>query len=225
MEKQFSTFTLQDIDPQAASLLKRLQPDGSSEGQSEELAFFSEVVTIFSREAELPIEQLSAFPATVILRYLTNSHRYYLGKRVPEIEQLLSQLSAQNLNVPAHLVSFFSWMRQNMEKHFRIEEQSLFPYIEAFERLSKGENAADIRSKFKEFSIQRFTDTHSDEIEDQLSEVKKQIIRSFVSLEALFPYRVLIQKLDLFEKDLRLHARVEDEVLVPKALEWEKLLR
>ncbi len=225
MKDKINTSHLLDLYPDVTSLIQRiqqLQEDGELI-QQEELSFFSEIVRIFSTEQDLPLEQLKSFPAKVILTYLTNSHRYYLSKRLPEIEQTLEQLTAQNIHIPNYLNGFFAWVRQNMEKHFRIEEQSLFPYIELLEKIQLHTIEPHyLKELYKGFSVERFIASHDDEIENQLSEVKKQIVRSFGSVEELFPYRVLIHKLDLLEKDLRLHARVEDEVLVPKALEWEK---
>lgn len=226
MEDKINTTHLLDLYPDLTGLMQRIQQlqETGELVQQEELSFFSEIIKLFSAEQDLPLEQLKSFPAKVILTYLTNSHRYYLSKRLPEIEQTLEQLIAQNLPVPDYLNSVFAWVRQNMEKHFRVEEQSLFPYIELLEKIQL--NTIDpqrLKELYKNFSIERFIASHDDEIENQLSEVKKQIVRSFSSVEALFPYRVLIHKLDLLEKDLRLHARVEDEVLVPKALEWEKI--
>jgi len=227
MENKLNYAQLLDLYPDAEGFLQRIQQikDESELIHQEEIAFFSELLRIFSAEQDLPLEQLKSFPAKVILTYLTNSHRYYLNKRLPEIEQTLEQLTVQDLPVPEYLNAVFAWVRQNMEKHFRIEEQSLFPYIEVLEKIQLNQVSPEsIHIHFKDFSIERFIASHDDEIENQLSEVKKQIVRSFSSVEELFPYRVLIHKLDVLEKDLRLHARVEDEVLIPKALEWEKNL-
>jgi regulator of cell morphogenesis and NO signaling len=224
MENKITNSELVELYPDAESFLQRISEFSTKEEilQQEELKFFSELLQIFSSEEFLPLEQLKSFPAKVILTYLRNSHRYYLSKRLPEIEQTLEQLSLQNLDIPQYINPFFAWMRQNMEKHFRIEEQSLFPYIESLELLQLKRNSVEsLRTTFKEFTVKHFIESHDDEIENQLSEVKKQIVRSFSSVDELFPYRVLIHKLDLLEKELRLHARVEDEVLVPKALEWE----
>jgi len=222
MENKSINGILVDENLQVSDLINRIKMGGYKE---EELSFFTELLSVFDREEELPVEQLKAFSASVILAYLENSHRYYMGKKMPEIELTLAQLSNNSTQVPEYLLHFFVWMRQNMEKHFRIEEKSLFPYIELLEKVStQKEDKSVLKNRFKEFNIQRFVDSHSDEVENQLSEVKKQIIRSCSSVEELLPYRILIHKLDLFEKDLRFHARIEDEILVPKAIEWEKQL-
>jgi regulator of cell morphogenesis and NO signaling len=211
-----------DLNPQSKSLLSRYNENAE---QQEELAFFQELVTIFSSDKELPIEQLKSFSIKTILQYLRVTHNYYLNKQLPELELAIDQLSHQEVEVPEYLVKFMAWVRSNMEKHFRIEEQSLFPYVEMLEDVvnAQGDIKA-FKTKFKDFTVERFEATHDDTLENQLDEVKKQIVKSFASFEKILPYRILIQKMDALEKDLRLHARIEDEVLVPKAQDWEKQL-
>ncbi len=192
---------------------------------SEEATFFAQLVNLFAEDPLLPIDQLKTFPSSVILSYLTKMHRYYLNKRLPEIEQQLVQLSSTPGELPETLASVFSWLQKNMEKHFRIEEQSLFPYIKELEKVRNGkENFSSLRMKYKDFSVQRFIESHHDEVENKLSEIKKYIVRSLSSMDQLFPYRILLLRLDELEKNLRLHAQIEDEVLVPMALIWEKEL-
>ncbi|MBK6641844.1 MAG: hypothetical protein IPG39_11740 [Bacteroidetes bacterium] len=37
-------------------------------------------------------------------------------------------------------------------------------------------------------------------------------------------YRVLLNQLEFFGHDLRIHGLIEEQVLVPMAMEWERLL-
>lgn len=195
---------------------------GSEKNILDNLSFYSEIIQHLDTSDFLQVTELKSFTAKSILDYLINNHNVYLTKQLPEIEQLLDQLTSSNLSIPSFFPAFIAWLRQNMDQHFRIEEKSLFPYIELLEECSTRKYKDDAFEKYKGFSVNKFLLTHDDEIENKLSEVKKQIIRSLKSLEELFPYRILIQKLDALEKDLRLHAMIEDHVLIPKALMLEK---
>jgi len=189
----------------------------------EKTALFAQIILLFAEEKELPTEQLKTFPAAAIIDYLKKSHVTYLNKKLPEIELQLIQLSNLPGELTETLASVFSWLQKNMEKHFRVEEKSLFPYIEDLEKTKTSLlTTEDLKAKYKDFSIQYFIDSHHDDVENKLEEIKKYIVHSLKSMEELFPYRILLQKLDDLEKDLRLHAKVEDEILVPLALEWEK---
>jgi regulator of cell morphogenesis and NO signaling len=176
--------------------------------------FFIQVINLFGSESELPIEQLKSFPIPVILDYLEKTHRYYLNKKLLEIEQSISNLQTQtpeNQLLP-FLKSFYNWVKDNLIFHIQMEEEQLFPYIKALY------HQLDVPS---DFSIQHFVEHHSDTVELQISEVKKHIVRAQQSAYEIFPFRVLLKQLDEFEKDLRIHAKIEDEVLIPKAIELE----
>ena len=72
--------------------------------------FFIQVINIFGSETELPIEQLKSFPIPIILDYLEKTHRYYLNKKLLEIEQSITNLQSQspeNLLLP-FLKSFYN---------------------------------------------------------------------------------------------------------------------
>jgi regulator of cell morphogenesis and NO signaling len=176
--------------------------------------FFDRLVTVFASEEELPIDQLKRFPIPVILAYLEKTHAAYLTIKLMEMEQSILNLHEripENALLP-FLVSFFAWVQENLLFHIKMEEEQLFPYIRS---LSAGipENTS--------FSIQSFLEHHTDTIELQLKEVKKHIVRAQLLTTELFPFRLLLAQLDEFERDLRKHARIEDEVLVPLALELE----
>ena len=179
--------------------------------------FFIELITLFNSEKDLPVENLKKFPTSIIIDYLVKTHRFYIETQLPEIEQAILNIYHQipeNNTIP-FLITFFNWIKNNLLFHISKEETQLFPYIEALENntLDQGK-----------FSIIDFTENHSDEVEVYINEIKKQIINSKKSSCELFPYNVLLRKLDSFEKDLRIHARIEEEVLIPLALSLENKL-
>ncbi len=172
--------------------------------------FFIQLITIFNSEHELPIEQLKSFPLPVILDYLEKTHRYYINTKLNEIEQSITNLQKripENELLP-FLVSFFEWVKQNLIFHIQMEEDQLFPYIKAL--------IAQVPVPAT-FSIQTFIDSHTDTIELQMSEVKKHIVRAQQTASEIFPFRILLKQMNDFEKDLRIHAKIEDEVLIPLA--------
>lgn len=182
--------------------------------------FFVQLITIFNSEHDLPIEQLKSFPLPVILDYLEKTHRYYINTKLNEIEQSILNLQKripENELLP-FLLSFFEWVKQNLVFHIRMEEEQLFPYIKTLVARQAVPTT---------FTIQTFIDSHTDTIELQMSEVKKHIVRAQQTATEIFPFRILLKQMDDFEKDLRIHAKIEDEVLIPlaKVLEVEQVVR
>jgi regulator of cell morphogenesis and NO signaling len=75
----------------------------------------------------------------------------------------------------------------------------------------------------RDYSIDRFLNDHHD-TEDELKDIR-QTIRLYdppQTNESL--YRILLTQLQAFEQDLCVHANIEEEVLIPKALKMEKEL-
>lgn len=71
------------------------------------------------------------------------------------------------------------------------------------------------------YSLQKFIDNHHD-TEKDLSNVKEAILNYEPPESNQTPYRILLTQIDAFEKDLSVHALIEDSVLIPRALQLEK---
>lgn len=180
--------------------------------------FFTEMIALFDSEEKMPVTQLKSFDLLVILDYLEKTHCYYLDKKLMEIEQVIFNLEK---NIPENtllpfLGTFFIWVKENLIFHIKMEEEQLFPYIKSLYYKT---------CEVSNFTIQHFIDSHTDTIELQISEVKKHIVRAQSSANDIFPFRILLRHLDDFEKDLRIHATIEDEVLIPLAKKLEEEFR
>ena len=98
----------------------------------------------------------------------------------------------------------------------------LLPYVKklnAFEREKFVDN--QVFEELSDFSLQFFIDSHSD-TETDLFKVRNLILDYEPPTTNQTPYRILISQLHTFEKDLFLHAMIEDKVLIPRALSLEK---
>ena len=105
-----------------------------------------------------------------------------------------------------------------------MEENFLFPHINFLQTAQKSYCSIEVRRKLKNFSATKFTADHNDDSEKQLSELFDVLDYLFPNTHFLSPVSVLKQQLRCFEKDLHIHALVEDEVLMPKVLALENAL-
>lgn len=186
--------------------------------------FFFEILKVFYDSSYFPKTQLRSFPVDVILDYLHRTHRYYIRKKLTEIEQAIMH-SFPEKAIADFLQTFFLKIKKRLIEHIGEEERILFPYIKALGKLDKGNiSVEDFKAHYPVFTIKKYAEEHDDEVEQEILSVREYIIRAHSGVEELFPYRILLNKLDSFEKELRVHALIEDEVLVPKALEMEKRL-
>ena len=87
----------------------------------------------------------------------------------------------------------------------------VFPYVKALtERRADGK-----------YSISMFTRQHDHEVEEKLSELKNIILRYY---STSVPYRMYDVLVDIYncEEDLKQHAQIEDNILVPLITRLEK---
>jgi len=184
------------------------------------------ILDLYNNEEDFPFEKMQKFSVEEILSYLQATHRYYLTKKLPEIEQSLVHIFSkygQSHQLLASLAYFFNDYKTHLVEHIRMEEKELFPYIQKLIDLSKQSIESRSVGDKSAFSIQQFIDSHSP-IEDELQEVSKLIRRYSGDESVPLPYKIFLNQVELFELELRKHAIIEDHVLVPMALELEQKL-
>ncbi len=187
--------------------------------------FFVEILKIYYDTEYFPKRQLMSFPVSVILDYLHKTHAYYIGKRLLDIEQAIS-VSYPDEVISSYLQKFFVDFKEKLVAHISDEENILFPFIRTMEKfLTHQIKEEDLVTAMKNFSIEHFEKKHNHDVENSLKEIRRHIIEFCKDVSDLFPYRILLRKIDSFEFELRVHARVEDEVLIPVVLLLEKGIR
>ncbi len=147
-----------------------------------------------------------------IVSYLQNSHKYYLGHRFPEIEGDLVSLDREQTIPSARIFDrFFNDYRNEVEKHFEYEEQTVFPYIRGLVRGIHTEG----------YSIEQFEKNHSN-IEEKLEDLKNILIKYLPSGVPTQKLSRTIINVFLLEDDLGRHTLIENKVLVPYVMQLEK---
>jgi regulator of cell morphogenesis and NO signaling len=167
------------------------------------------------------------FPVGMIVEYIKRTHVFYLEKKLPEIEQSIILLSGlYNITHPilAVLHNFFQSYCQDLTAHIRAEETRLLPYIDTLQR---GVDTPVICSEYilarQQYSVAAFLADHHD-TEDELKDIRQTIRLYDPPATNASLYRILLSQLEIFEQDLCIHAHIEDEVLIPKALQMEASL-
>lgn len=187
------------------------------------------ILELYANAEGFSFEKMQKYSMEEILGYLQATHRYYLTKKLPEIEQSLLHIFSkysESHQLLASLAYFFNDYKGKLIEHIRFEERELFPYIQALIKMSKEPIAQQRKVHLAanpDFSICRFMEAHSC-IEDELEEVSV-LIKRYSGNQALpLPYKIFLNQVELFEMELRKHAIIEDHVLVPMALELERKL-
>lgn len=188
--------------------------------------FFELIVSSLSEQAFSKAD-FEKFPVDIILNYLRKTHQLYLWKKLPEIEQAISTISKhfeQSHPSIAIIDIFFRDYREKLTTHIEHEEAELFPYIEILADFEKnGSVQAEQLSKLKKYDLRKFITEHTN-TEDDIEEVLRAIRLYKPTQSNESPYRIILTHLKLFELDLNLHARIEEEVLIPKCIKLEEVM-
>ncbi len=201
---------------------KPFQKMGSSIDMNPELIEL--ILDLYNNDEDFPFEKMQKFSIEEILNYLQATHRYYLTKKLPEIEQSLVHIFSkygQSHQLLASLAYFFNDYKTNLIEHIRLEERELFPYIHKLVEASKGTSQTKKSALNPDFSISKFIEAHSP-IEDELEQVSKLITQYSGNEPMPLPYKIFLNQVSFLELELRKHAIIEDYVLVPMAIELEK---
>jgi regulator of cell morphogenesis and NO signaling len=220
------------LDPCLISVLERLNVPHknvkrtiteASEGSGNNPDFVVEILKAYSNKSYFPQKELTVFSTPCLIDYLRKTHRHYINKLLPQMEQSITQLIKKfGLSHPdlVLLTYIFLKYKTELEEHIQNEEIKLFPYIESLLK-AKQHGIQYLDKIFKEYSIEQFISAH-DENELSLPEIREIIQDNSPLISLPMPYRIFLIQLELFEQDLLIHAKVEDEVLIPKALLLEK---
>lgn len=183
-----------------------------------------------NRLVELSKEGVTDFPEKLIqqvaiqdlLNALKKSHGIYLNSKLPEIEQSIYNLYSKQTNsdnVLLMLCGFFISYQKKLVAHIQYEEVFLFPYIESLLDFQKTGKPID-RERFGNFTLKQFFNNHSN-LEEDLNEVRNKITENIEGLKTPLAFRIFMTQLEHFEKDLSIHAVLEDDVLLPRLVEME----
>ena len=177
------------------------------------------------READLP---LISYPIDLIIEYLKHSHFLFIKHKLPYIARLVESFKAQHddyLQVERDLKMVFPLFVADFIEHIYQEEDTLFHYILALEKASKGKfSPGKLYYLMEKNSVQKFAMEH--EAHDDEMEGIRRITKDYkLPKPAPLHVKVIYNELKEFEKSLITHARIENEILFPKAMSIESKVR
>lgn len=172
--------------------------------------------------------QLITYPIDLVLEYLTHTHHLFVKKRLPYIAQLIDGLEEVNFrykSLSRDLKQVFPLFVEDFIHHIYEEEDTLFTYIRSLTQFLAGETAGSrIYYSMERNAIREFALDH--EVHENEMEGLNKITNGFKYCdEADLHIKVLFEELSRFENELLTHARIEDEILFPKALHLERQVK
>jgi regulator of cell morphogenesis and NO signaling len=161
----------------------------------------------------------------LILAYLKNAHLGFIKRKLPYLAELVQDIDERecnNKNVIADLKLLFPLFVQEFIEHIYEEEDTLFEYIQTLQHFKKGDrNVMKLFREMRRFRMSDFTEEHT---------IQKNEMQGIMLLTDGYAIdegdnlrlKVLMHELKGFHQELDRHARVENEMLFPKALQMEQ---
>lgn len=193
--------------------------------QGDKANFFWEILQVFEEPTLFDAERLKQFSLDIILEYLQYTHQYYQNKRLNEIEQsinLLCENYATRYPALSWLMNYFKLDRDALIMHIKEEEVFLFPYVRSL-MSTELEPEMQPAANWPHLSLDSFLVSHeSHQHELKMTHFIDILLNFYPELGDSFLFKILHTQLNVFEKDLHIHSRVEEEVLIPAAKQMEK---
>lgn len=168
---------------------------------------------------------IDEYPIDLIIEYLKHTHFLFIKQKLPYISKIIADLPdcyEGYCAVVKDLKFVFPLFVEDFIHHIYQEEDTLFSYISNLKAFQKGKgNIARLYFEMEKNSLSRFASEH-EEHDDEMHGIRQ--ITNDYSMTAATPLhiKVIFEELKSLENDLRTHARVENDILFPKALMLER---
>jgi regulator of cell morphogenesis and NO signaling len=177
------------------------------------------------QETEVP---LFSYPIDLIIEYLKHSHFLFVKHKLPYIGKLVENFKANHSeynSVERDLKTLFPLFLEDFIHHIYEEEDTLFRYIKMLERAAKGKyNPSRLYTQMEKHSLQNCAMEHEAH-DDEMAGIRKITKDYYLAPDAPLHIKVIYSELINFEKSLQTHARIENEILFPKAMAIENKVK
>ncbi len=190
-----------------------------------DINFFVEIVNAFHNEDYLPEKHFQNKSLNLIINYLEKSHDYFINVKLKNIEQMVDEFvkkcCPEEVQKIELIRNFFNEYKKELITHIDHENTVVYPYTMLLERafISQKKEDVELLKKYK-YSINKYASEHSD-VEEKIFDLKNIIIKYIPETQETDLCNHILFDLFELEKDLINHQRIEEKVLIPKAIKME----
>jgi len=163
-----------------------------------------------------------------IIKYLTDSHRTFIKQSLPYYSTLIQNIRLsefKNNQLARDLQFIFPLFVEDFIHHILEEEKTLFFYIQTLLQADKekGRNISKAFLQIQNKSISSFALEHLHE--DPMEGIRNLTNNYEISDKTSVHEKVIMYELAQFDKDLAVHAEIEDQLLFSKTLLLEQKIK
>jgi regulator of cell morphogenesis and NO signaling len=165
---------------------------------------------------------------TLLIDHIVAAHHVYTREELVRIERLLDKVTTRHgANHPelTRLSLLFFQLKQELLPHMLKEEQILFPYLERLE--SAVQTAREVQPPFFATVLNpvRMMRNDHDAAGELLAQIREVTGNLTLPSDGCTTFEALYQALRDFERDLHQHIHLENNILFPKAISTEAMIK
>ncbi|MGH9392612.1 MAG: iron-sulfur cluster repair di-iron protein [Terriglobales bacterium] len=163
-------------------------------------------------------------PLQALMKYIVEQHHAYVRRELPSLERWLEKTIAAHGQRRPELLTLrhsFEAMSSELSQHMAKEELILFPAISRLASPDAGTRPAAQCFQTLAQPVAMMLAEHEHSGRD-LAEMRSATGDYVPPPDACATFRALYHGLEAFERDLRQHVHLENNILFPRALELEQ---
>lgn len=183
---------------------------------------FLTIANLFNGINSSPSTVYSFNDIQIIIRYLKNSHQYYLKEKYPQIQNYIKVINKINDHSEILMIEkFFNKYFREVTEHLDYENEVVFPYVINLDnkRVNNNHDNIDIN-----YSVTEYREHHND-IEEKLTDLKNLLIKYLPQKNDQQIRRQLLFCLFELEFDLKIHSQIEESILIPLVEKLEQIVK
>ncbi len=175
-------------------------------------------------------QTISHYPVQLVIDYLKNAHRIFMRRSLPYMSKLICDCDSSDFeknykSVIEDLKIAFPLFAEDFIHHIFEEEDSLFDYISLLDTAFYGKvPMTKVFYPMQHHSISRFLCQHQQD-DDEMKGIRELTNNYETNKKTPLLIKVLYSELEDFETELKIHANIENRILLPKALKLELKLK
>jgi regulator of cell morphogenesis and NO signaling len=160
--------------------------------------------------------------------YIVNTHHSYVRNTLPDLSayaQKVAKVHGEQHPELLQISSLVEIIKAELLGHMAKEENILFPFIKKLVEAQKAGTPLENPYFGSVENPVRMMEMEHESAGEDLEQIRELSSNYALPKDACGSYTLLFKMLEEFESDLHIHIHLENNILFPKALEIEKILR
>jgi regulator of cell morphogenesis and NO signaling len=168
--------------------------------------------------------RFNSWDGSTLISYIVGNHHAFVRQAIPVLLTHTKKVAAvhgdRHPELP-EVARLFSEVADEMTSHMGKEEQILFPYIAAMEEASRNGGGKPSAPFSTVRNPIRVMEMEHESAGDAMARIRSLTSDYAIPEGACTTYRVCLQELEAFERDLHEHVHLENNILFPRAARLE----